>query len=70
MSSVAVSTAVSPPPMTTAGKRTCRFAIELCLYAPVSCSAMRKSDALRIPRMRLFFIRTIVGVPAPAAIAM
>jgi hypothetical protein len=30
---------------------------------------MRKSLALRIPRMRLFFIEMIVGRPAPVAIA-
>ena len=34
--------------------------------APVSCSAIRKSLAFRIPRMRLFFMRTIVGVGTPA----
>ena len=40
------------------------------LKAPVSCSAIRKSLALRMPRMRLFFMPMIVGLPAPAAMAM
>ena len=40
--------------MTTAGKRTWRFASDERLYAPVSCSAIKKSHALRMPRTRLF----------------
>ena len=48
--------------MTTAGRRTCRFAIESIFAAPVSCKAIRKSDALRMPRIRLFFIETRVGL--------
>ena len=35
--------------------------------APVSCSAMRKSLAILTPRIRLFFMDTSVGLPAPAA---
>ncbi len=65
-----MSMAVSPPPMTTAGSSTCRLASASSLNAPVSWSAIRKSDALRTPRMMLFFIPMIVGRPAPAAIAM
>ena len=61
--------AVRPPPMTTAGMRTCRLAKASRLKAPVSCSAIRKSLACRMPRSRLFFMSTIVGLPAPAAIA-
>ena len=55
--------------MTIAGSRTCRLASESRLDAPVSCSAIRKSDALRTPRIRLFLTSMIVGLPAPAAIA-
>ena len=69
MSSVAASMAVRPPPITTAGNLTWRFASASSLNAPVSCSAMRKSDALRMPRRRLFFSPMIVGRPAPAASA-
>ncbi len=56
--------------MTMAGSCTCRLASESRLNAPVSCSAIRKSVALRMPRMRLFFIPMMVGLPAPAAMAM
>ena len=66
---VVVSMPVRPPPMTIAGSRTCRFASESFLKPPVSCSAIRKSDALRTPRMRLFLTSMIVGLPAPAASA-
>ncbi len=45
-SSVAVSMPVRPPPITSAGSRTCKLAIESALYAPVSCSAIRKSRGL------------------------
>src|SRR5215471_6282760 len=55
--------------MTTAGSSAWRFAGASSLKAPVSWSAIRKSDALRTPRMMLFFIGMIVGRPAPAAIA-
>ena len=55
--------------MTTAGRRTCRLASELGFAAPVSCRPIRKSLALRMPRARLFFISTMVGRPAPAAMA-
>ena len=60
---------VSPPPITTAGSRTCRFDSASALNAPVSCSAIRKSLALRMPRIRLFLMSMIVGRPAPAAMA-
>ena len=39
------------------------------LNAPVSWSAIRKSLALRMPRIKLFSRSMIVGRPAPAAIA-
>jgi hypothetical protein len=55
--------------MTTAGNRTCRLASESRLNPPVSCSAIRKSEAFRTPRIRLFFMLMMVGLPAPAAIA-
>jgi hypothetical protein len=67
---VVVSMPVSPPPITTAGSLTWRFASESRLNAPPSWSAMRKSEALRTPRMRLFLTSMIVGFPAPAAMAM
>ncbi len=38
--------------MTTTGRRTCMLAIESSLAAPVSCSAIRKSDAVRTPCAR------------------
>ncbi len=69
MSSVAVSTPVRPPPITTAGSRTCRLAIASRLNAPVNCRAIRKSLALRMPRMRLLLMSMMVGRPAPAAMA-
>ncbi len=56
--------------MTIAGSRACRFGSAPRLNAPVSCSAIRKSLALRTPRTRLFFMSMTVGRPAPAAIAM
>jgi hypothetical protein len=43
---------------------------EEVLAAPVSCKAMRKSEALRIPRIRLFLSLMMVGLPAPLAIAI
>ena len=55
--------------MTRAGSLTWRLASDSRLKAPVSCSAIRKSLAFRIPRIRLFFMSIIVGRPAPAAIA-
>ncbi len=55
--------------MTTAGSRACRFGSASRLNAPVSCSAIRKSLAFLIPRIRLFFMSMIVGRPAPVAIA-
>ena len=61
--------AVRPPPITTAGSSAWRLASASSLNAPVSWSAIRKSDALRIPRMMLFLSGMIVGRPAPAAIA-
>ena len=70
MSSVAVSIAVKPPPTTPAGSRTCRFASDDAFAAPVSCRAIKKSDALRIPRSKLLSMPMIVGLPAPVAIAM
>src|SRR5437764_449857 len=54
MASVAVSIAVKPPPITTTGRRSCRLAIESVLAAPVSCSAIRKSDAMRTPGASAF----------------
>ena len=56
--------------MTTTGSRTCRLAMLSVLAAPVSCSAIRKSDAWRTPGARPFFIGTMVGRPAPAHSAM
>src|SRR4029077_13425054 len=61
--------AVRPPPITTAGSRVCRLGSALRLNAPVSWSAIRKSLAFLMPRIRLFFMSMIVGLPAPAAIA-
>jgi hypothetical protein len=55
--------------MTTAGSRACRFGKAPRLNAPVNCSAMRKSLALRTPRTRLCFMSITVGLPAPAAMA-
>ena len=60
--------AVRPPPITPAGKRTCKLASEEAFAAPVNCKAIRKSEALRMPRIRLFFRSIIVGLPAPEAI--
>ena len=40
------------------------------LAAPVSCRAIRKSDACRTPRARPFAIGTTVGLPAPMHSAM
>jgi hypothetical protein len=62
--------AVSPPPITTTGRRTCRLATLSVLPAPVSCSAIRKSDAWRTPEASPFFIGTMLGRPAPAHSAM
>ncbi len=62
--------AVNPPPITTTGIRTCRFATELPFAAPVNCRAIRKSDACRTPRASPFFIGITVGRPAPAHSAM
>ena len=59
--------AVSPPPITTIGMRICRFATDSAFAAPVSCSAIRKSDACRTPRASPFFIGITVGRPAPHA---
>ncbi len=64
-----MSTPVRPPPMTTAGRRACRLDSESALKAPVNCSAIRKSLALRMPRSRLFLMSMMVGRPAPAAMA-
>ena len=61
--------AVRPPPMTTAGSRDLQIRQRLRLKAPVSCRAIRKSLALRMPRIRLFFMSMTVGRPAPVAIA-
>ena len=49
--------------MTTTGRRTCMFAIESRFAAPVSCSAIRKSDAVRTPRARPFGRSSTVGLP-------
>ena len=51
--------------MTTIGIRTWRFARLSAFAAPVSCKAIRKSDAWRTPRARPFFIGITVGRPAP-----
>ncbi len=56
--------------MTTTGSRTCRLARLSVLAAPVSCSAIRKSEAWRTPAASPFFIGTMVGRPAPAQSAM
>ena len=60
-----MSIAVRPPPTTTTGSRTCMLAIESRLAAPVSCSAIRKSDAVRTPLARPFGKSSTVGLPAP-----
>src|SRR5665647_2499926 len=54
--------------MTRIGRSMCRFASAFFLKAPVSWSAMRKSEAFLTPRMRLFFIVMSVGFPARAAV--
>ena len=53
--------------MTTTGRRTCMLAIESAFAAPVSCSAIRKSEAVRTPRARPFGMSSTVGLPAPDA---
>ena len=45
------------------------FATELVFAAPVSCSAIRKSDAVRTPVASPFGNSSTVGLPAPAATA-
>ena len=55
-----------PPPITTTGSRTVRLAMLSVLAAPVSCNAIRKSEACRTPGARPFFIGITVGRPAPA----
>ncbi len=62
---MAVSIAVRPPPITTTGSRSCMLAIESRLAAPVSCSAIRKSEAVRTPRASPFGMSSVVGLPAP-----
>ena len=57
--------AVSPPPITTIGIRTWRFARDWVFAAPVSCNAIKKSEDWRIPRANPFFIGMTVGRPAP-----
>ena len=47
-----------------------RFASESALAAPVSWSAIRKSEAWRTPRARPFFMGMKVGRPAPMQSAM
>ena len=44
--------------------------MESFLAAPVSCSAIRKSDAARTPRARPLGRSSTVGLPAPAQSAM
>ena len=56
--------------MTATGRRTCRLAMLSGLAAPVSCSAIRKSEACRTPGARPLAIPTMVGRPAPAQSAM
>ena len=51
--------------MTTTGRRSCMLAIESAFAAPVSCSAIRKSDAVRTPRARPLGMSSVVGLPAP-----
>ena len=41
------------------------FAIESVFAAPVSCSAIRKSEAVRTPRARPLGMSSTVGRPAP-----
>ena len=55
--------------MTTTGRRICRLAIESDLAAPVSCSAIRKSEAMRTPGAKPFGKSRMVGLPAPSASA-
>ena len=43
------------------------LATEFVFAAPVSCSAIRKSDAVRTPGARPFGSSSTVGLPAPAA---
>ena len=45
------------------------FAIESVFAAPVSCSAIRKSEAVRTPRASPFGMSSTVGRPAPIASA-
>ena len=44
--------------------------MEESFAAPVSCSAIRKSDAARTPRARPFGMSSTVGLPAPMHSAM
>ena len=44
-------------------------AIESVFAAPVSCRAIRKSEAVRTPRARPFGMSSTVGLPAPSASA-
>ena len=46
------------------------MAIEDSFAAPVSCSAIRKSDAARTPRASPFGMSSTVGLPAPMHSAM
>ena len=41
------------------------LAIESAFAAPVSCSAIRKSEAVRTPRASPFGMSSVVGLPAP-----
>ena len=61
-----MSIAVSPPPITTTGSRTVKLAMLSVLAAPVSCNAIRKSEACRTPGASPFGIGITVGRPAPA----
>ncbi len=65
MASVAVSIAVKPPPITTTGRRSCRLATESVLAAPLSCNAIRKSEAMRTPGASALGMSMTVGRPAP-----
>ncbi|MFO1218061.1 MAG: hypothetical protein U1E89_06690 [Burkholderiaceae bacterium] len=55
--------------MTTTGSRNCMFASESLRAAPVNCSAIRKSLAVRTPRASPLGMSSVVGLPAPIASA-
>src|SRR5207237_959787 len=58
------------PAITATGNRSGMLATESRRAAPVSCNAMRKSDAVRTPLASPFGRSSTVGLPAPAQSAM